>query len=274
MAAKNQHNREARVASERLRAYRARQSVHAHTTQRRRRDNILAAVGVVVIVALAVWVQLVYFGIGPGKVVASTPAPTPSSTPTQAAGVNKGNVPPQSLAENRTWSGTLTFNGDIPLGIELDGAKAPQAVSSTISLIRSGFYANTVCHRLANGEGFKVLQCGDPHGDDPKLAGQGGPGYSYGPIENAPADNLYPAGTIAMARQGGNAYSIGSQFFIVYGDTTIPADAAGGYSVIGHVTSGLDKLKSAVIDRGLTPVTGPNDGRPKVEAKITGATIK
>jgi len=42
-----------------------------------------------------------------------------------------------------------------------------------------------------------------------------------------------------MARQSGNGSSMGSQFFIVYKDSTIPADAAGGYTVFGHVTSGL-----------------------------------
>jgi peptidyl-prolyl cis-trans isomerase B (cyclophilin B) len=69
-------------------------------------------------------------------------------------------------------------------------------------------------------------------------------------VENAPADNVYPAGTIAMARQGDNASSMGSQFFLVYANTTIPADSAGGYTVFGHVTSGLDVV-TAVADAGV-----------------------
>ena len=41
-----------------------------------------------------------------------------------------------------------------------------------------------------------------------------------------------------MARQPQNPDSQGSQFFIVYDDTSLPADEAGGYTVIGQVTSG------------------------------------
>jgi peptidyl-prolyl cis-trans isomerase B (cyclophilin B) len=155
---------------------------------------------------------------------------------------------------------------DVPLGIQLDGAAAPQAVSSTISLINDGFYDGVSCHRLTTG-GFFVLQCGDPNGD-----GSGGPGYSYGPVENAPADNVYPAGTIAMARQGGNAYSMGSQFFIVYDTTTIPADDAGGYTVLGTVTSGLDQLKEKITAAGVEG--GATDGKPVVPTTITSATVQ
>ena len=51
-------------------------------------------------------------------------------------------------------------------------------------------------------------------------------------------------------------YSQGSQFFIVYEDTTLPADDAGGYTVIGQVTSGLDELTAAITDAG-TPTAAP-----------------
>jgi peptidyl-prolyl cis-trans isomerase B (cyclophilin B) len=170
-----------------------------------------------------------------------------------------------SLSEGRTWSGLLSLN-DVPLQVELDGALAPQAVASTISLATSGFYNNVPCHRLTTS-GIFVLQCGDPKGD-----GSGGPGYSYGPVENAPADDFYPAGTIAMARQSGNGSSQGSQFFIVYADSTIPSDAAGGYTVIGHVTSGLEALQKSIIEPGVQG--GGNDGKPVVDVKITGFTLQ
>ena len=75
-----------------------------------------------------------------------------------------------------------------------------------------------------------------------------------------------------MARQSGNAYSNGSQFFIVYGDTTIPNDSAGGYTVIGKVTSGLDKLVSEVADKGVQG--GADDGKPVVTPKIESFTLK
>jgi peptidyl-prolyl cis-trans isomerase B (cyclophilin B) len=159
----------------------------------------------------------------------------------------------------------MTINS-IPLGITLSGALAPQGVASFISLAQTDFYTDKTCHRLTTG-GFYVLQCGSVDG-----AGSGDLGFSYGPIENAPADNVYPAGTIALARQSDNAYSEGSQFFIVYQDTTIPADTAGGYTVIGQVTSGLDQLISAVTNAGTAD--GSTDGAPLVTTTINSVTVQ
>ncbi|MGH1550922.1 peptidylprolyl isomerase [Leifsonia poae] len=256
--APKQNDRDARLARERLRAYQARQTVHVHKAKRRRRDNWVAGIAAIVIVALAVGTQLLYFSAGPGAAKSSSSA-QPSASSSAAT------VPPKSLAEDRTWTGTMTING-IPLGVSLDGAKAPQAVASTVSLVQKKFYDGLTCHRLTNG-GFYVLQCGDPQGN-----GQGGPGYSYGPVENAPADNVYKAGTIAMARQSNNAESQGSQFFIVYEDTTIPSDDAGGYTVIGQVTSGLDQLKTQVADKGVEG--GGSDGKPAVPTTIDTFTLQ
>ena len=268
MSAKKQNDREARQARERLRAYQARQAVHEHTRRRRLRDNLIAGGVVLVVLVLATALQITYFSSGPGKPAASPKATTTATpTPTPAAtGSNTGDVPPKSLAENRTWTGTLNVNG-IQLGVSLDGAKAPQAVSSMVYLTQKKFFDGTKCHRLTTAATFKVLQCGDPKGD-----GTGGPGYSFGPVENAPADGKYAAGTIAMARQTDNAYSNGSQFFIVYGDSTIPSDSAGGYTVIGTITSGLDKLKTDVTDKGVKG--GAADGTPAVTPKIDSFTLK
>ncbi|WP_020077472.1 peptidylprolyl isomerase [Cryocola sp. 340MFSha3.1] len=256
--APKQNDREARQARERLRAYQARQTVHEHKVKRRKRDNWVAGIAAIVIVALAVGTQLLYFSAGPGAAKASSSS-SPSTSP------SAGGVPPKTLAEDRTWTGTMTING-VPLGVSLDGAAAPQAVSSTVSLVQKKFYDGLTCHRLTNG-GFYVLQCGDPKGD-----GTGGPGYEYGPIENAPADDVYKAGTIAMARQGNNAESQGSQFFIVYEDTKIPSDDAGGYTVIGSVTSGLDQLKAQVTDKGIEG--GKTDGTPAVKTTIDSFTLQ
>jgi len=168
---------------------------------------------------------------------ASSPAPSASADP-------NAEVPDPSLAQNRTWTGDISLTqGD--LGIELDGAAAPQAVANFVTLAGKGYFDKTKCHRLTT-EGIYVLQCGDPTG-----TGTGDPGYKWGPIENAPADDVYPAGTIAMARQSGDGSSMGSQFFIVYKDSSIPSDAAGGYTVFGHVTSGLDVVQ-AIADAGTT----------------------
>ena len=258
MAPSKQNDRDARQARERLRAYQARQTVHEEKVKRRKRDNWIAGIAVLVIVLLAIGTQLLFFAKPSATSASASPSPSPSSS--AAAG-----VPSKSIAEGRTWTGDLTING-IKLGVSLDGKAAPQAVSSTISLTQKKFYDGLTCHRLTNG-GFYVLQCGDPNGD-----GSGGPGYSYGPIENAPKDNKYPAGTIAMARQSGNANSQGSQFFIVYKDTTIGSDAAGGYTVIGKITSGLDTLNSEVTSKGVQG--GSTDGKPAVTTKIDSFTLQ
>ena len=115
--APKQNDREARQARERLRAYQARQTVHLHKAKRRRRDNWVAGIAAVVIVALAVGTQLLYFSAGPGAAKASSSA-SPSATPSAAA-----TVPPKTLAEDRTWTGTMTING-VPLGVSLDAAPA------------------------------------------------------------------------------------------------------------------------------------------------------
>ena len=176
--------------------------------------------------------------------------PAATSTPSPTVPANSADVPDPSLAQGRTWTGDIALTqGD--LGIELDGAAAPQAVANFVTLAGDGYFDTTKCHRLTQ-EGIYVLQCGDPTAlgtADPTTGGTGGPGYTWGPIENAPADNVYPAGTIAMARTGNDGSSMGSQFFLVYEDSTIPADTAGGYTVFGHITSGMDVLQ-AIADAG------------------------
>ena len=171
--------------------------------------------------------------------------------------------PPASLAEDKTWDLAIETTCG-PIEIRLDGAAAPQAVASTIFLARNCFYDNTACHRLTTESVF-VLQCGDP-----TATGGGGPGYGYGPIENAPAGNVYPAGTVAMARQGDKGDSMGSQFFLVYKDSTIPSDSAGGYSVIGTIVGGLDTVEKVAAGGVLG---GGTDGAPLRKVSITSTTV-
>jgi peptidyl-prolyl cis-trans isomerase B (cyclophilin B) len=149
--------------------------------------------------------------------------------------------------------------------LELDGVNAPQAVANFISLSQAGYFEGITCHRLVT-QGIYVLQCGDPSGD-----GTGGPGYNFGPIENAPADDLYSEGVLAMARRGGDGSSMGSQFFIVYQDSTIPSDQAGGYTVFGRVTGGLDAIKS-IAAQGTAD--GSTDGRPASEVTLGNVSVE
>lgn len=266
--ASSRQQREQREARERLRAYQARREVHDAQTRRRRRDNVLGVLAGVAVIALAVTAQVLYFTQGPGA-----PEPVPSATPSETPDAGDQNVgaPDPSLAEGRVWTGELVFNDAVTLGIELDGAAAPQAVSGWIADMYDDYYLDKICHRLADGDGFSFIQCGSLDG-----TGAGDPAYSYGPVENAPADGVYPAGTIAMARAGGDAYSNGHQFFIITADTTLPSDAAGGYTVVGTVTSGLDDLIREITSAGIDPGTvgGDGTGFPLIPTIITGLTLQ
>jgi len=254
-----------REARERLRRYQARQTLHESRTARRVRDNIGAVIALVAIAAVATIGQIVYFTAGPGAPEPEASA-SPSTSPSASPDAEGAQPPSTEVSEFREWTGTMTINESIPLELTLDGMAAPQAVASFVQLTRDGFYDGLTCHRLTT-EGIFVLQCGDPAGD-----GTGGPDYRYGPIENAPTDDVYPAGTLAMARQGGDGASMGSQFFIVYEESTIPSDAAGGYTVLGEITGGLEALVDGVVAGGVEG--GASDGRPATAATITSITIE
>ena len=224
----------------------------ARERRRRRQRNI----GLVVVIALVVTLgAAATFVLGQGS--RSTP---PAAAITSGAGSEL--VPDAALAEGRTWSGVLTTNrGEI--GVELDGANAPLAVANFVSLAQDGFFDDTKCHRLVTS-GIHILQCGDP-----EASGRGGPGYDWGPVENAPVDDVYPAGTIAMARVGHDAYSMGSQFFLVYEDSPISSDSAGGYTVFGRITSGFDVV-TTIADEG----NGDDGVAPKSDVIIEGVQVQ
>ena len=187
--------------------------------------------------------------------------PAPDVTqPASSSGHQHDSAPDPAEAQGRSWDVTLrTSVGDIAL--EIDGAAAPQAAANFLHLATDGYFNGTGCHRLLPAS---LLQCGDPTG-----TGTGGPGYTFGPIENAPSDNLYPEGTLAMARQGNNGESMGSQFFLVFADVTLPSDSAGGYSVFGHVTEGLEILQQV-------GAAGTLDGseQPALSVTIEGVTLE
>jgi peptidyl-prolyl cis-trans isomerase B (cyclophilin B) len=263
--ASSRQQRDQREARDRLQRYQARQEVHTRQSKRRVRDNIIAAAGVVLVAGLAATTQIFYFTAGPGA-----PTPEPSASAPAPTGTNVG-APDPTLSEYRTWTGQLVLNDDITLGIELDGLNAPQATAGFVQDAESGYFEGKTCHRLASSSGFAFLQCGSLDG-----TGAGDPAYSFGPIENAPADNVYPAGTIAMARSGNDAYSNGHQFFIVTDATTLGSDTAGGYTVVGHVTSGLEQLIDQVTSLGVDPaaVGADGSGAPLVPTTITRVTLQ
>jgi peptidyl-prolyl cis-trans isomerase B (cyclophilin B) len=260
--ARSARDRTDREARRRARLYTARRAVHEQRVRRRRRDDVIAPIVFLVVVALATTVQILWFTAGPGKPVAKPKATTSATaTPTATA---TATVPPKALSQNRTWTGSMTLNS-VKLGITLDGKRAPQAVANFVSLTQKGFYTGLTCHRLTTAQLY-VLQCGDPKGD-----GTGGPGYSFGPIENAPKDGVYPTADLAMANSG-SATSQGSQFFLVYRTSTLGVTP--GYTVFGHVTSGLPALQAAVIGKGVARTSADRtDGPPAVATRITALSV-
>ena len=116
--------------------------------------------------------------------------------------------------------------------IETFAKAAPVTITVMSQLAKSGYFDKTLCHRLTT-EGIFVLQCGDP-----TATGTGGPTFRYRD-ENLPlaAENNYPEGSVAMANSGPNTN--GSQFFLVYKDTTLGPN----YTLWGKIVSGLEIVK-------------------------------
>jgi peptidyl-prolyl cis-trans isomerase B (cyclophilin B) len=235
--------------------------------RRRRRQVLGAGFAVVAVVALVAGAFVLFNGDDDTAPPAAAPTPLDNACPPVAVKPPDqpkqfAKVPPKTDAAGKTFEVTLaTTCGDVAMS--LDGTKAPQAVSSFVYLAKQGFFDGSKCHRLTT-DNIYVLQCGAPTG-----TGSGGPGYEFGPVENAPKGGLYPAGTVAMARAASPA-SQGSQFFLVYKDSTITPTDPNGYTVMGKITSGLDVV-TKVADGGT--VDGGGDGEPKRAVSIKGTTV-
>jgi cyclophilin family peptidyl-prolyl cis-trans isomerase len=164
--------------------------------------------------------------------------------------------------------GTYEMAMDTSLGkivAKVDANKASCTVNSFKYLAGKKFFDNTKCHRLVT-EGIKVLQCGDPTG-----TGSGGPKYGFG-NENVPkaeksGQATYKRGVIAMAHSSA-PNSNGSQFFIVYGDSPLPAD----YTIFGEITQGLDIVDS-VAKAGAAPADQTGNTAPKKKIEIKDLTV-
>ena len=167
--------------------------------------------------------------------------------------------PPEMKGPFKNKIFTFTTNcGDVV--IEADGKSAPITVTALSALAAGGFYDKTLCHRLTT-ENIYVLQCGDP-----TATGLGGPNFTYRD-ENLPdpVENNYPAGVVAMANSGQNTN--GSQFFIVYADTSLPPS----YTIWGKVTKGLE-IVQAIAKEGV--VNGKDDGLPKRTIAIEKVKVR
>lgn len=133
---------------------------------------------------------------------------------------------PEALGLTGTVAVTLeTSCGEIEL--LLDSDLAPATVNSFVFLAEQGYFDGTAAHRILPGF---VIQAGDP-----TASGMGDPGYRL-PDELPEEGFVYGAGVVAMANAGPG--TSGSQFFIVLGDTDLPA----AYSVFGSVVGGFEVI--------------------------------
>lgn len=191
------------------------------------------------------------------------PATTePASKPVEPPRTGRVPTDPQIVSASMT-----TNQGN--MGLQLDNAKTPCTVNNFASLAQQGYFDDTTCHRLTTGD-LAVLQCGDPTG-----TGTGGPGYQFpneyptnqfrlsDPAMKTPV--RYPRGTLAMANAGPGTN--GSQFFLVYGDSTLPPTytAFGTIDATGLAT--LDKIAAEGV------ADGSADGKPSVDVRIESVRL-
>jgi peptidyl-prolyl cis-trans isomerase B (cyclophilin B) len=180
-------------------------------------------------------------------------------SPTKAVGHTPPSIAPaEKLLKRIPRTFTFVTNcGNIV--VSTVGAKAPITLTQLATLARGGYFNNSLCHRLTT-KGLYVLQCGDP-----TATGSGGPNFTFRD-ENLPTEGLnnYPAGTVAMANSGPGTN--GSQFFLVFADTTLGAN----YTIWGTITQGLDIVK-AIAKAGVKG--GGADGAPNQPIAINRVTV-
>jgi peptidyl-prolyl cis-trans isomerase B (cyclophilin B) len=127
------------------------------------------------------------------------------------------------------------------IALELDTERAPETAKNFLAYVESGFYSNTVFHRVIDG--FMIQGGGFEPGMRQKT--------TRAPIKNEAGNGLKnDRYTVAMARTS-DPHSASSQFFINVSDNgflnhTAPNANGWGYCVFGKVVEGqdiVDKIK-------------------------------
>jgi peptidyl-prolyl cis-trans isomerase B (cyclophilin B) len=288
VAGKNERQR--RIAREK---YRRQQEIRmARRRQQRKRGVIVlsAVLGAALIASLlAVFLPSGTPKKHPTAAASKSPSATPSATTVAEpahhctytkTGTAARTVSLPSAAPDYTASYQATINTNLgKIAVNLENSKATCTVNSFVHLAEAGYFNNTQCHRLLTS-GIYVLQCGDPYAtaatkltcSSTSKIGTGIPGYEFASENTAGAK--YPAGTVAMANEG-SATTNGSQFFIVYKDSTTGLGAT--YTPFGTVSSGLGIVQDVAKD-GYScqyTVSGQSEGgAPKEKVIIDSVTIK
>lgn len=142
--------------------------------------------------------------------------------------------------------------GDITL--ELDNEKAPLTAKNFTDYVSSGYYDNTVFHRVIDN--FMIQGGGFEPGMNQKKA--------RAPIQNEAANGLRnDKYTVSMARTS-DPHSASAQFFINVADNNFlnysaPTSQGFGYCVFGKVVEGKD-----VVDQIKKVRTGDRSGHQNV----------
>ncbi len=242
----------------------------------RMRNSVIASVlGVILVGSLALYTSGVLKDDDKANASSQT---TPSASPPNKA-PDPCEKPAAGKVKTATWkkepavtidkSAKYTMKlattcGDIDLALK--ASAAPHTVNSFDFLAGKGYFDHTKCHRLTT-EGIYVLQCGDPTG-----SGSGGPGYTI-PDENLKdkslKNNIYPAGTVAMANTG-QAHTGGSQFFLVYQDSQLPPS----YTPFGTVSASGMKVLKKIAAAGAQPADPTTQNTaPNATVVINKATV-
>jgi peptidyl-prolyl cis-trans isomerase B (cyclophilin B) len=150
--------------------------------------------------------------------------------------------------------------------LELDEAKAPISVKNFLEYVNSGFYSNTIFHRVIDGF---MLQGG---GFEPGMKQKS----TRAPIKNEADNGLKNlAYTVAMARTP-SPHSASSQFFINAADNDFlnysgPSSESWGYCVFGRVIDGKDIVDQ--IKKVATGARGMHDDVPVEDVVILKAEV-
>ncbi|OON39312.1 peptidylprolyl isomerase A [Izhakiella australiensis] len=168
---------------------------------------------------------------------------------------------PVLAAKNDTHVMLTTSAGNIEL--ELNNQKAPISVKNFVDYVNSGFYNNTIFHRVIPG--FMIQGGGFTAEMQQKNTNP--------PIKNE-ADNglLNSRGTIAMARTA-DKDSATSQFFINIADNAFldHGQRDFGYAVFGKVVKGMDVADK--IAQVQTHNVGPYQNVPVKPVVILSAKV-